>query len=69
MTGVERGSMLTASALISTETDDGQAGCQETEKSTSFFRDLNLTLTKPGMSEEGGTYWQGKPGEAGCGSL
>lgn len=36
MTGVERGSMLTPSALISTDTDEGQAGCKETEKALSF---------------------------------
>lgn len=32
MTGVDSGNMLTPSALISTETEEGQAGCKRKER-------------------------------------
>lgn len=39
MTGVERGNMLTPSALISTETEDGQAGFIEEEEMVKIKKD------------------------------
>ncbi len=45
MTGVDRGSMFTPSALISTDTEDGHAEKEREEEYFNFLKDFKIVLT------------------------